>query len=95
MTSPPLLEDTFLRAQWRHALRDLNVTESFTATRLVKHLLTLRTTTEEPLKNRILAIDLEITTLDATLATKEAELNAIIYQLYNLSPEETAVVEGG
>jgi hypothetical protein len=85
----------FLAAQWRHALRDLNVTESFNATRLLKLLLTLRTTTEEPLKARILTLDHEITTLDQTLATKEAELNAIIYQLYRLTPEEIAMVEGG
>jgi hypothetical protein len=85
----------FLAAQWRHALRNLNVTEAFNATRLLKLLLTLRTTTEEPLKNRILALDQEITQLDQTIATKEAELNAITYQLYHLTPEETAMVEGG
>ena len=85
----------FLAAQWRHALRDLNVTEAFNATRLLKHLLTLRTTTEEPLRQRILALDQEITELNQTLATKESELNAIIYQLYHLTPEEIAMVEGG
>jgi hypothetical protein len=85
----------FLAAQWRHTLRDLNVTEAFNATRLVKHLLTLRTTTEEPLKARILALDEEITTLDATIASKEAELNAIIYGLYRLTLEEITMVEGG
>lgn len=85
----------FLAAQWRHALRSLNVTESFNATRLLKHLLTLRTTTEQPLHDRILALDQEITVLDQTIATKESELNAIIYQLYHLTPEEVAMVEGG
>jgi methylase of polypeptide subunit release factors len=85
----------FLAAQWRHALRAINVTEAFNATRLLKLLLTLRSTTEDPLRDRILSLDHEITTLDATLATKEAELNAIIYGLYRLTPEEIAMVEGG
>lgn len=85
----------FLAAQWRHALRDLNVTEAFNATRLLKLLLTLRTTPEPTLRDRILALDTEITTLDQTIATREAELNAIIYRLYRLTPEEVAMVEGG
>lgn len=85
----------FLASQWRHALRDLNVTEAFNASRLIKHLLTLRTTTEEPLRQRILALDEEITELNRTIAAKESELNTLIYQLYNLTPEEIAMVEGG
>jgi hypothetical protein len=84
----------FLAAQWRHALRDLNVTEAFDAKKLLKHLLTLRTTTEEPLRQRILALDQEITTLDQTIATKEFALNTLVYQLYHLTPVEIAMAEG-
>jgi hypothetical protein len=83
----------FIAAQWRHALRDLNITESFNAPRLLKLLLTLRTTNEETLRNRILALDTEITTLDQTIAAKEAELNAVIYKLYRLTPGEIGMVE--
>ncbi|MBN8456919.1 MAG: Eco57I restriction-modification methylase domain-containing protein [Verrucomicrobia bacterium] len=85
----------FLAAQWRHALRDLNITESFNAPRLLKLLLTLRTTNEPTLRDRVLTLDTEITTFDQTIATKEAELNAIIYKLYRLKPEEVGMVEGG
>jgi hypothetical protein len=85
----------FLAAQWRHALRALNVTEAFNFSRLLKHLLTLRTTTEQPLRDRILALDAEITTLDQTIAARENALNQITYQLYHLTPEEIAVVEDG
>jgi hypothetical protein len=85
----------FLAAQWRHALRDLNVTEAFNAPRLIKLLLTLRTTPEPTLRDRILTLDQEITTLDQSIATREAELNAIIYRLYRLTPAEIAMVEGG
>ena len=85
----------FLAAQWRHALRDLNVTEAFDAKRLIKLLLTLRTTNETTLRDRILALDTEITTLDQTIASREAELNALIYQLYRLTPGEITMVEAG
>jgi len=85
----------FLAAQWRHALRDLNVTEAFDAKRLLNYLLTLRTTTEETLRDRLIAIDQEITRLDQTIAARESALNAITYQLYALTPEEIAMVEGG
>jgi hypothetical protein len=89
------LDTPFLAAQWRHALRDLNVTEAFNATRLLKHLLTLRATPEPTLRDRILALDSEITTLDQTIADREAALNGIIYRLYRLAPAEIAMVEGG
>lgn len=85
----------FIAAQWRHALRDLNVTDKFTAKRLIKILLTLRTTEDAPLRDRILSLDHEITTQDTTITTKEAALNALIYQLYNLTPEDIRTVEQG
>jgi len=87
-------ETPFIAAQWRHAVRDLNVTEAFDAKRLVKQLLTLRTTYEQPLSEKILTLDQEITNLEQTIASKESGLNAITYQLYGLSPEEIAMVEG-
>ncbi len=85
----------WIAAQWRHALRDQNVTEAFDAKKLLKPLLTQRTTTEEPLRQRILHLDQQITHLDQTIAQKESELNAIIYSLYALSAEEVSMVENG
>jgi hypothetical protein len=83
----------FIAAQWRHALRDLNVTEAFDAKRLVKQLLAIRTTKEQPLSERILMLDQEITKLEQTIAQKESALNTIIYSLYALSSEEIVIVE--
>jgi hypothetical protein len=85
----------FLAAQWRHALRDLNITEAFDAKRLLKYLLNLRLTNEDSLRDRIVALDAEITLLDQTIAEREATLNAIIYQLYHLTADDIAMVEGG
>ena len=73
----------------------LNVTEAFDAKRLLKLLFTLRTTTETTLRDRILTLDAEITTLDQTIANRETELNTIIYRLYGLTTGEIAMVEAG
>ncbi len=85
----------FIAAQWRHTLRDANITEAYDAKRLLKNLLTLRTSTDAPLRDRILTLDHEITTLDATIAQRETALNTLTYRLYHLTPEEIATVEAG
>lgn len=78
----------WIAAQWRHDLRDQNVTEAFDAKKLLKPLLTQRTTTEEPLRQRILH-------LDQTIAHKEFTLNTIIFSLYGLSSPEIDMVKMG
>jgi hypothetical protein len=85
----------FIAAQWRHALRDINITEAFDAKRLLKLLLNLRTTSDGPLRDRILALDAEITNLDQTINDRETTLNRLIYGLYDLTPAEIAIVEAG
>jgi hypothetical protein len=85
----------FLATQWRHGLRDINVTEAFDAKRLVAQLLNQRTTSDTPLRDRIVALDAEIASLDVSISSREAELNEMTYQLYSLSPGEIAMVEAG
>jgi len=85
----------FIAAQWRQALRDLNVTEAFTGQRLLRLLLDLRTTADAGLRDRIIALDAEITAIEATIATAESEMNTLVYRLYGLAdPVEIAMVEG-
>jgi hypothetical protein len=79
----------------RHALRDQRITESFDARRLQRLLLDLRITADAPLRDRLLALDAEITALDQTLVERESDINILIYRLYALSPEEIAMVEAG
>ena len=85
----------WIAAQWRHALRDQNVTEAFDAKKLLKPLFTQRTTAEEPLRQRILHLDQQITQLDQTIAHKECELDHLAYELYGLTQEEFRIVESG
>jgi hypothetical protein len=85
----------FIAAQWRHAVRDLNVTEKFTAKRLVRKLLRLRSTSDADLREGLVALDGRITSLDARIATEEAEMNDLVYGMYGLSDEEVRLVEEG
>lgn len=85
----------FIAAQWRHALRNVNVTEAFDAKRLLRILLDLRTTTDDPLRERILSLDTEIMKLDEIIADRETALNKIIYRLYKLTPAEIALMQAG
>jgi len=82
-----------IAAQWRHALRDVNVTKSFDAKKLVKLLTNLRTTDHEQLRKRLIEIDAEIETIGAQIEKHESKLNELIYGLYGLSEEEIGMVE--
>jgi len=90
------LPDTqFVVAQWRHTTRDLNITDKFKASKFVNLLLKLRDTNYEPIKQHIVELDNRITMLDNEIARKEAEINEIIYDLYDLSQEERVMIEHG
>jgi hypothetical protein len=84
-----------IAAQWRHALRDVNVTEAFDGRKLVRLLLDLRVTNDADIRRRMLEMDAEIRSLTAQIAELERSLNQIIYGLYGLTPEEVAMVEAG
>lgn len=83
----------FIATQWRHALRDANVTEAFDAKRLLWMLLDLRTTADVSLHARMISLDGEITALDQALAAREQSLNTLIYCLYHLTTAEIAMIE--
>lgn len=85
----------FIAAQWRHALRDLRITEVFDPSKLLRLLLSLRKTDNSALRDQVVKLDAEIQQLDRDIAAAEAEMNEIVYGLYGLSEEERKVVEGG
>ncbi|MEI7947598.1 MAG: DNA methyltransferase [bacterium] len=82
-----------IAAQWRHALRDANVTEAFDGRRLLRMLLDLRATTDASLHARMISLDDEITVLDQALAVTEQSLNTLIYRLYRLTPAEISMID--
>ena len=88
-------EAKFVAAQWRHALRDVNVTAAFDGKRLLKKLLELRKTENPAIVQQVIQLDRDILALDKEVEQAEAEINALIYCLYGLTDEEIRLVEAG
>ena len=88
-------ETALIAAQWRQVVRSTNVTEKFTAKRLLAKLLALRSADDQSLKSAIIELDAQIQRLDTQIATAEDELNQIIFALYQLTPEEIELVMKG
>jgi uncharacterized coiled-coil protein SlyX len=86
-------EAELIAVLWSQILRSTNVTAKFTSEALVKKLLKFRSTEDEGLRNTIIKINGDITELDAEIADTEDKLNQLTYKLYDLTPEEIALVE--
>jgi hypothetical protein len=88
-------EEEFIAAQWRQKARKTNITEKFDAKRLIALLLKLRKTGNPAIMKQVVKIDADIQAIDVEIDQAEADMNSLIYRLYNLSPEEIQLVEGG
>ena len=88
-------ETPFIAAQWRQALRGVQVTEGFKARKLAELLLKLRKSDHADLKNRLVETDGEIERTEAAIAQAETSMNSIVYRLYGLSEEDKRMVEAG
>ncbi len=82
-----------IASQWRQAVRGIRVTDAFNGRKLINLLMNLRQTRDEALAQSLVAIDRELVLLDASIASNEAKLNALTYQLYGLNRAEIALVE--
>jgi hypothetical protein len=84
---------SFISAQWRHKLRQTNVTEKFSSKNLINSLLRLRKTKNIALKKQVIEIDREIQFLEKEIVNNEQKLNSLIFQLTKLSEKEINLVE--
>lgn len=87
-------DTSFIAAQWRQTTRSTTVTDKLTPKRLVSTLIALRTTEDDNLRQSIVDIDSNIQTIDVQIDEAEAELNRIIYLLYDLTHEDITLIEG-
>jgi hypothetical protein len=86
-------EAAFVAAQWRHKVRQINVTEKFDGKRLTRQLLALRKTANDALRRQVIELDTELQDLDREIDDAERAMNAIVYRLYGLTAEEIRLVE--
>lgn len=85
----------FLAAQWDHVARTTNITEKFQSKTLVKRLLNVRSSDNEPFILNTVEINQKIINLDDEISNIESSLNSLIYDLYGLSDDEISMVEAG
>lgn len=86
-------QSDFITTQWNQTARTTNITEKFTAKKLVALLCSLRKTENQALMKQTSKFNIEIHELDKIIAEKETEINNLIYSLYKLNQEEIKIVE--
>lgn len=84
-------ETPWIAAQWRHALRGFHGDGK----RLLARLLKLRLTAEAALRDAVVRLDADLAALESDTAAAEAEMNALVFALYALTPSEQAQVVKG
>ena len=84
-------ETPFIAAQWRHALRGFHGD----AKRLLQRLLKLRTTPDASLRDAVIRLDADLSVLESDITSAEAEMNALVFSLYALTPNEQAQILKG
>ncbi|MEX2642151.1 MAG: DNA methyltransferase [Acetobacterales bacterium] len=85
----------FVLAQWKLIASNFNVTESTTGKKLSDQLRKVALTTADAVREQIMARQRDLSAVEIDIATSEAEINALVYRLYELTPEEIALVEAG
>lgn len=88
-------EGKFIAAQWCYLARITHVTDNTRAKTIVDKLRTTYRTDSLKLQEKFLMLMEEVQNLEAEINRFESKLNQRIYALYQLTPEEIQMVEGG
>jgi hypothetical protein len=88
-------EGAFVAAQWKVLASTFSVTERTDGKKLCNALRKTVVTENQALVQQIIDLEGQLTELETTIRREEAEMNALIYKLYDLTPEEIRTVEQG
>ena len=99
----PIIERVFLRpdqgvfvlAQWKLVASSFAITDSTTGKKLADALRKVALTAPDAVREQIIDRELALSAVEAEIDLAEAEMNARVYQLYMLTPEELSLVEAG
>lgn len=86
-------EGPFIHAQWDFVARTFSITENAKAKQLIDALRRLAPATNAALVQQVLVLHRELVDIDRRLADSERALNQLIYQVYDLTPEEITLIE--
>lgn len=88
-------EGAFVLAQWKLIASGFQVPERNPGKKLAARLRKVALTAPGPVRGQIIALQGELSNLDAEIETAETEMNREVYRLYALTPEEIRLVEAG
>lgn len=88
-------EGELIAAQWKAVASSFNVSGKDPAKALCNALRKLVVTTNEAHIKQIIKLQGEIASLEISIAKQEADINALIFELYDLSDNEIKMVERG
>jgi len=88
-------EGAFVLAQWKLVASRFTVTESTSGKKFADTLRKVALTTAPGVREQIIERQVELSAVEADIAAAEAEMNARVYGLYGLTPDEIRLVEEG
>ena len=86
-------EGEFIAAQWKVVAATFTINERTDGRKLAKALRNLAVPDNPALVQQIIALEGELSTLDADIIRQEAEMNALVNRLYGLTHAEVTLIE--
>lgn len=86
-------EAPLLIVQWVALTQSFQIAERTTAAQLAKAFRTVRVSNSPAVRQQVLDRSRDLAALDARIAAAEVEMNESLFELYELTPEERALVE--
>ncbi|MDP3076099.1 Eco57I restriction-modification methylase domain-containing protein [Bradyrhizobium sp.] len=87
-------EGIFIVAQWKVLASTLAITENTEGKKLCNALRRLAVPDNDAVVKQIIDLERELSANDAEIRRQEAELNKVVYDLYQLTQQEISMVEG-
>ena len=83
----------WILAQWKQVARELSGSEEITPERLAKRLRSLRSTSTPEIRTQLIEFGNSVESLNQQIAVAEAQMEDLLFSLYELSPEERRLIE--
>lgn len=88
-------EGAFVLAQWKVIAATFDITEKTTGKKLAAALRKVAADAPGAVRTQIIDLQGQLTATETAVAEAEGAMNALVYRLYALTPEEIALVEKG
>lgn len=85
-------EGEFIAAQWKVLAAIFSITEKTDGKKLANALRKLAVADNPAVVQQIIALEQELSAIEAAIGRQEAEMNALVYRLYDLTEAEIALV---